>query len=78
MRIHNTDTRKLKALAYYADRNIPVNPARLFLLAKRYEAAYRRHRASKRPPSRQYLAGELLTARAFYSLARDFGITVNQ
>lgn len=39
-------------------------------LAQSYEASYRRWRASKRPPTREHLMGALLTARAFYSLAR--------
>lgn len=49
----------------------PTTPENLTRLARKYEAAYRRARTSRRPPPRQHLAGMLQTARAAYTIARE-------
>lgn len=59
--------RRANCLRYVAV-NTPANLARL---ARQYEATYRRWRRSLSQPQRDHLIGALLTARAFYSLARE-------
>lgn len=64
------DLRRANAEEYMQRIGAPMTRENLTRLAKQYETAYRRHRASKNPPIRRLLHGEIATARAFYSLAR--------
>lgn len=64
-------TRKANARAMMGLFNAPMTRDHLLMLAAKYERAYRRHRTCKRPDAPEQLVGELLTARAFYSLARE-------
>lgn len=65
-----TETRYANAIAMLTKAGAPMTRANLTRLAVQYERAYRRSRASKRPPARHLLVGQLDTARAFYRLAR--------
>lgn len=68
--MHPVSTIRANALAMMTSVGAPVTREHLTALASKYERAYRRYRAAKRPPAREHLCGALSTARAFYSLAR--------